>query len=328
MKKTIFLSSLVFILMVCVIWKSGRIRRGISMVSLALSDGRHLNTKMASYHVLYNYLKLRLFPMFFSRQAPDNHNFVSLFGLELFYSKKNYNYAINIKNLFHEIFCEKIYYVPYIGDSPYIIDCGSNIGVSVFYFCLAYPNSKILAFEANPETAALLKKTISSNNLHSVNVVNKALSDNDGIVKFKSRCNGDPCASIEKYNKELFGDTGGNVLEVSSTKLSNYITDTVDILKIDIEGAEGSVILDLDKNDKLKHVRFITMEFHYNQYYNTNNRLSALLNILEKNNFSYIISSEDTMNVNSLYYRKNDPTLKRLNLLMIYAYNKNFDTES
>jgi FkbM family methyltransferase len=42
--------------------------------------------------------------------------------------------------------------------SPYIIDAGANIGLSIIYFKKKYPNSKIVAFEPDKLIFNILKK--------------------------------------------------------------------------------------------------------------------------------------------------------------------------
>jgi hypothetical protein len=49
--------------------------------------------------------------------------------------------------LYNEIFIDNSYYFAAENETPYIIDCGSNIGMSILYFKTLYPNSRILAFE-------------------------------------------------------------------------------------------------------------------------------------------------------------------------------------
>ncbi len=48
--------------------------------------------------------------------------------------------------LFREIFIDKDYYVPLNNNSPIIIDCGSNEGLSILFFKMIYPDSKIFGF--------------------------------------------------------------------------------------------------------------------------------------------------------------------------------------
>ena len=61
----------------------------------------------------------------------------------------------------------------------------------------------------------------------------------------------------------------------------------VDLLKIDIEGAEYEVLKDCE--DTLDNVENIFIEYH--SWNNSPQKLSEILAILEKNNFRYYISS-------------------------------------
>jgi hypothetical protein len=80
-------------------------------------------------------------------------------------------------DLVEEIFIEQVYDVNVKTSSPVIIDCGSNIGISVLYFKIVFPGSTIRAFEPDTLTHDLLKKNIEANNLSGVQVFNCALSD-------------------------------------------------------------------------------------------------------------------------------------------------------
>ncbi|HKZ65867.1 MAG TPA: hypothetical protein VJ111_05915, partial [Chitinophagaceae bacterium] len=50
----------------------------------------------------------------------------------------------------NEMFKEKVYKFTSSKKNPYIIDCGSNIGMSILYFKSLYPEARILGFEADP----------------------------------------------------------------------------------------------------------------------------------------------------------------------------------
>lgn len=50
--------------------------------------------------------------------------------------------------LLHEIFAAKNYAFKTTNPTPFIIDCGSNIGVSIVFFKYLYPQAHILSFEA------------------------------------------------------------------------------------------------------------------------------------------------------------------------------------
>ncbi|CAN0317493.1 unnamed protein product, partial [Chrysoparadoxa australica] len=52
---------------------------------------------------------------------------------------------------FHDIFVKQVYKFKTDSEHPVIIDCGSNIGLSVIYFKKQYPKAKVTAFEADPD---------------------------------------------------------------------------------------------------------------------------------------------------------------------------------
>ena len=60
------------------------------------------------------------------------------------------------------------------------------------------------------------------------------------------------------------------------------------MLKMDIEGAESAVIIDCDES--LRNVRNIFIEYH--SYLNSEQNLSEILRILERNNFRYFINQD------------------------------------
>lgn len=56
----------------------------------------------------------------------------------------------------NEIFTSNEYYFKPSCKQAFIIDCGAHIGMSVLYFKKMFPDSKIMAFEANPHNFELL----------------------------------------------------------------------------------------------------------------------------------------------------------------------------
>ncbi|HJS54352.1 MAG TPA: hypothetical protein VJ765_07410, partial [Chitinophagaceae bacterium] len=52
---------------------------------------------------------------------------------------------------YEEIFKRENYKVAFSNNKPFIIDCGSSIRLSIIYFKTSYPQSKIIAFEPDPQ---------------------------------------------------------------------------------------------------------------------------------------------------------------------------------
>ena len=136
---------------------------------------------------------------------------------------------------FEEIFVNEIYAFKAKGESPIILDCGANIGLSVIYFKRLYPKSRVIAFEADPKIAYYLKRNLESLGLTNVEVIVKAVWINDGIISFFH----------EGADGGHIGDPAQSSQQVECTRLRTYLERmAVDFIKIDIEGAEVEVIKD------------------------------------------------------------------------------------
>jgi len=180
---------------------------------------------------------------------------------------------------YKEIFVDEYYRFRSDNDSPVIYDCGSNVGTSCAYFKMIYPNSIIKAFEAEQEIANLLKTNIKNNGLTNIEVIEKAIWVNNNDVEL----------SVEGADGSSVY-LGENVQKVTSVRLKELLDSEskIDMLKMDIEGAENDVILDC--GDSLKVVDNIFIEYH--SYTNSKQKLSKLLDVLEKNDFRYFIRND------------------------------------
>jgi FkbM family methyltransferase len=74
------------------------------------------------------------------------------------------------------IFFEETYFFRAASPEPVILDCGSNIGMSVLYFKMLYPAARIIA----PAAFAKLRDNVARNSLTGVTLHNCALSDEEG----------------------------------------------------------------------------------------------------------------------------------------------------
>ena len=135
--------------------------------------------------------------------------------------------------------------------SPLVIDCGANIGLSIAGFKRQYPQARVVAFEADPAICLTLRENLDSLGIHGVDLVEAAVWTSSGLVGFQRR-----------------GDDSGHVAEgadaepVRAVRLADYITETVDLLKMDIEGGEWTVVNDLLANGAMAHVRRMICEIH------------------------------------------------------------------
>jgi FkbM family methyltransferase len=158
-------------------------------------------------------------------------------------------------NMFEEIFLLKIYRRRILKGSSLIVDCGSNIGMSVLYFRLLYPSALIEAFEPDPDTFAILKRNVQYNKIESIILHNTALGNKKGTVSFFK--------SKKSTNSGLVPTENTiETITVPMEPLSHLLTQKVSILKIDTEGSEVEVINELIESGKIELIDQIVIEFH------------------------------------------------------------------
>lgn len=237
--------------------------------------------------ILNTYLHLRetyIFQEKILRRKIQNEEFLG-FKVEFF------NY-IHLVHLFEENFARNEYFFPTKKDQPLIVDCGANLGDTILYFKWLYPHARIISFEPDPKNFALLAKNVAANHLKDVKIYNFALSGKEGKFPFffNPENPGSGHESLFQSNFEGRKKVRSKVM-VSAKKLSSYINGPVDFLKMDIEGAEKNVLPELAKSGKLKFVRQIAIEYHHHLTEN-DDQLGKLLSILEKEGFSYSLSTD------------------------------------
>ncbi len=204
-----------------------------------------------------------------------------------------FGYIINFMDyhvfltIFEEIYIHNDYLFHTGKKSPFIIDCGSNMGMAVIYFKKLYPGSVIYAFEPHKETYDLLVKNVLDNKLRDVRVFNKALSAKKGKINFYTDKENPGALGMSTIKEKARLNTKQ---EVECDKLSSYIEKQVDFLKMDIEGAENTVIEELGKKGKLKKIKQGVIEYHHHLKPKENN-IGKMLGLFEKNNFGYQVST-------------------------------------
>lgn len=195
-----------------------------------------------------------------------------------------YNYE-TFAILFEEVYIPDVYYFSASSDEPFIIDCGSNIGLAVLYFKSLYPNCKIVAFEPDDATFDVLKRNVETNLLNDVTLINKALYDSKGNVDFYFSPE-QPGLLVQSTRKESLARSEAKTVETDV--LSNHINQEVDFLKMDIEGAEDRVMKDLDDTAKLSLVKEMVIEYHHHMR-PQEDALGTFLGRIEGSKFGYQI---------------------------------------
>jgi FkbM family methyltransferase len=187
---------------------------------------------------------------------------------------------------YKDIFLGGIYSFSPATDRPRIIDCGANIGVSILYFKCHYPAARVLGFEIDPKILPLLRQTLAENGLDDVEIVEAALADKPDHRSF----------FIDgKYGSTLFADSATHeghawpVICAPTVPLADYLNEPIDLLKMNIEGAEWPVLEAAES--KIRQVREIIIEYHHLP--GLPRTLHSILALLHRNGFEYLINDLD-----------------------------------
>ncbi|QXP61677.1 FkbM family methyltransferase [Olleya sp. HaHaR_3_96] len=196
---------------------------------------------------------------------------------------KNLNFSfsdsIGFLHSFDEIFMEEVYKFESDKKSPLIIDCGSNVGLSILYFREKFPEAKIIGFEADNKIFNLLKNNISQfYNNDKIQIFEKAVWTKNTILTFFTE--GSLAGSV---NVDF---SGNNATEkVQAVDFKKYLKEEIDFLKIDIEGAENELIFHIKED--LKNVKNLFLEYH--GLIDKEQNLGDILNLLSDVGFEYYI---------------------------------------
>ena len=230
------------------------------------------------FRVLRTFVKIELKRFFLAGLLKRRMTRESIFGYQVHF----FDYDV-FATLFEELYVAEVYYFSASSAEPLIVDCGSNIGLAVLYFKRLYPKCRVIAFEPDTATFEMLERNVKANNLAGVTLVQKALCDSVGSVEFYVSPER-PGMLVQSMRKENLASS--QVTSVETETLSTYLTEPVDLLKMDIEGAEDQVLKDLNETGKLSLVREIVLEYHHHLT-PREDKLGVFLNTLEQTNFGY-----------------------------------------
>jgi FkbM family methyltransferase len=182
--------------------------------------------------------------------------------------------------------------------------------MSALFFKWLYPDCELHAFEPDKDTFRLLKLNIEENNFDNVYLYNVALSDRTGLSEFYIDKQKPGALRMSLKSERMQKDkTMVKTITLSSFIQNNIRDRNIDLLKMDVEGVEDKVIMDLAYNGNLQNVHSMVIEYHHNIGNDLPN-LSHLLKILEENSFDYKIDASRL----PMYSEK------RFQNIMIYAH--------
>jgi len=205
-----------------------------------------------------------------------------------------------------------------------ILDIGAHYGESIELFLKNFDVKKIVSFEASPLNFKILK--INHKNF------NKKFPNTEIIIENKATGNDDKLFSINQFvesssstlkninensnyfKKKFFflkKNKDGNLfykLDIQMIQLKNYLIQNnirnIDFIKIDTEGYENETILGL--GEKIKNVKLIFFEHHYDNMIIKNYKFRDLHKTLVDNNFFQVLKVKMPLRKSFEYIYENE----------------------
>lgn len=222
----------------------------------------------------YNFLRYHFWFSPFKRMLIDSNN--SSEGKITLYDK-NFHYHIGsaFYTTYKELFEKNIYEFKPSNSKPIIIDCGANMGLSVLYYSKTFPNAEIFAFEPDQSVLPFLEKNILEQQLTNVTLYKKAVWNKEEVLTFYTDKNMGGRIGVEYRDQ--------TPIKIQAVRLKDFINQPIDMLKMDIEGAEYEVLKDCV--EVLHYVNNIFLEYH--SFYNEEQHLDDILRIFKQQGFRY-----------------------------------------
>jgi FkbM family methyltransferase len=201
--------------------------------------------------------------------------------------------ALEARYQHREIFGEACYGEITLPPGALVIDVGANIGLFILFLKRGHPDAAVLAFEPVPESVQALRKNIELHHLSDVSVHTVALGsrrETDAPFTHYPALPGN--STRHPHDKQLQQTVlarthparwvarlhQDRAITVAVERLSTYLDDdrAVDLLKVDVEGAELDVLQGIDA----RHwplIREVVMEVQ-----DLDGRLAAVCDLLAR----------------------------------------------
>jgi len=137
---------------------------------------------------------------------------------------------------------------------PVILDCGANVGYTVLHYKRLCPDARITAFEPDPRFVPVLRRNLERNGARDVEIVEAAVWTSRGHMPWRTVGTDGSRVVVPDVSETVPS------CDVATVDLLGYLDRDIDLLKVDIEGAEFAVVPHLAP--RLHNVRNILVECH------------------------------------------------------------------
>lgn len=130
-----------------------------------------------------------------------------------------------------------------VAEGMTVVDIGANIGYySVLMAGKVGPGGRVIAFEPNPSVFEELKANVKLNDFANVESENIAIADQNGVQRFFMPLTGSEAHGSLRQNETF---AAAQSIDVKTERLDDVLerlkVQAVDLIKIDVEGAEMAI---------------------------------------------------------------------------------------
>lgn len=195
---------------------------------------------------------------------------------------------------FHQVFTFEEYDINFGFNPKFIIDAGANIGLASVYFNKKYPDVKIIAIEPEKSNFEILKsncqnyksifphkRALSNQTNLTLNVIDKGYGNWGFVTEIDNN------TSIQKIVDTVKTITIDEVIKENNLEF-------IDLLKIDIEGAEKE-LFESDYENWLPKTKCIVIELHDGIKSGSS---KSFFKAISRYNFSFQMKGENLVFIN------------------------------
>jgi len=177
-----------------------------------------------------------------------------------------------------------------------IVDVGANVGYYTLRLAPLVSKGKIISIEADPESGEILKINCKLNNLSNVEIHNCAVTDKNGeVILYQSDTHSGINSIFLKGSPNLKNKNTVVQAVMLDSLLENE--ERIDWIKVDVEGAELSVLRGAQKT--LERTKRILIEIHEHVLLQNKENPQTIIEILENNGFKVKLLDHDWDSKNS-----------------------------
>ena len=193
--------------------------------------------------------------------------------LKIVLSKKNDVIKVNVQNfknsvairkadsdleIFFQVFCDLQYdFTYFLNYNPKnIIDCGANVGYSALFFADKFPGAKIICVE--PAASNFQQLEFNTRGYTDITLLHAGIWYKNGTVSIKKEDEWAASFEVQEINDASSSSLRG--ITIDQIAKENQF-ETIDILKIDIEGAEFELFSN-NPHQWLSITKCIVIELH------------------------------------------------------------------